>query len=172
MRSLTKIFILAAFFTTTAVLLLKSLGGSNARVLSFATEVTPIPAIPTPVPTSEPTAIPTSVPTAIPSPTVVPQPQYSQEQIHGFIERFSSQYGVDPNVMRYIAICESGFNPKAVNGPYFGLYQFGATSWVTNRKAMGEDADTSLRFNAEEAVQTAAYVVSIGKGWVWPNCFP
>ena len=35
---------------------------------------------------------------------------------------------------------------------------------------MGEDKNNDLRFNAEEAVQTAAYVLSINQAYIWPNC--
>ena len=99
-------------------------------------------------------------------------PPVSPQEIHAFIERFSAQYGVDPNVMRHIAVCESGFNPLAINGPYIGLYQFGKSGWISNRQALGENTDTDLRLSAEESVQTAAYIISIGKGSLWPNCFP
>ena len=37
---------------------------------------------------------------------------------------------------------------------------------------MGEDPDISLRYNAEEAVQTAAYNLSINNAGIWPNCAP
>jgi hypothetical protein len=185
MRKLVKIFVIAASLSALLTLGFKFLSRDEVQVLSLAIELTPTPTI-TPVPTKEPTQvpspspeptkIPTPLPTAISTPvpteTPIPQPQYSQEQIHGFIERFSAQYGVDPNVMRHIANCESGFNAAAVNGPYTGLYQFGKTAWVSNRSIMGEDTDSALRLNAEEAAQTAAFMVSIGKGGIWPNCFP
>lgn len=89
-----------------------------------------------------------------------------------FIERFASQYSVDPNVLRHIATCESGFNANARNGPYAGLYQFGNSSWKSNRILMGEDTDPDLRYNAEESVQTAAYIISRGIKNIWPNCYP
>jgi len=37
---------------------------------------------------------------------------------------------------------------------------------------MGEETDANLRFNAEEAVQTAAYVLKENKAYIWPNCLP
>ena len=40
------------------------------------------------------------------------------------------------------------------------------------RKEFGEDTDPNLRFNAEEAIQTAAYGLSKGKSALWPNCTP
>lgn len=133
----------------------------------------------TPAPTETPTPKPTpktlrsSKPTAkAATPTPVPQPTFTHEQIYGFTERFGSQYGVDPNVLRYIALCESEFRPGARNGPYYGLYQFGAVTWSNFRKQMHEDPSPDLRTNAEEAVQTAAYALSLGKRGIWPNCYP
>lgn len=125
---------------------------------------------PTPSPTPEPTVTPS--PTPKPTPTPVPQPVYSPQEIHSFIERFSGQYGVDPNVIRHIAVCESGFNPSVANLSYAGLFQFGPNTWINYRQLMGEDADTDLRFNAEEAVQTAAFAYSMGDARIWPNCTP
>lgn len=130
---------------------------------------TPSPTL-TPTPTFTPTPIPTSTPSL--TPTSVPQPYYSQEQIHSFIDRFSGQYGVDANVLRHIAICESGFNQKSSNDSYAGLFQFNPTTWINTRKEMGEDENIDLRFNAEESVQTAAYVLSVGRDNIWPNCIP
>jgi hypothetical protein len=152
---------------------------NNTYVLGYSTDVefniyptntpTPTPS-PTPTPTLTPTPIPTNTP--IPTPTSIPQPDYSQEQIHVLIERFSGQYAIDPNVLRHIATCESRFNQKAINKYYAGLYQFSSTTWTNLRIEMGEDENADLRFNAEEAVQTAAYALSVGKGNIWPNCIP
>jgi hypothetical protein len=96
----------------------------------------------------------------------------SSQEINGFIDLFAGQYGVNSNVLRHIAICESGFNPIATNGPYVGLYQFSAGTWNTYREKLGGNKNPDLRINAEEAVQTAAYIVSIGKSSIWPNCLP
>ena len=120
--------------------------------------------------TSTPTTVPTNTPT--PTPTHIPQPVVSSEEIHKLMERFAGQYGVDVNVLRHIATCESGFNPSAVNSGYVGLYQFNKTAWINNRRLMGEDQNPDLRFNAEESVQTAAYLISNGKRSLWPNCYP
>jgi len=150
---------------------------TETQVLSqevTATETpTPTPTE-TPLETPTPTAISTAkaTPSPTPTPTIIVQPQYSSQEINGFIERFSSQYGVDPNVVRYIAICESGFNPLAEVAGYAGLFQFGPVTWANIRKQIGEDTNPDLRFNAEEAAQTAAYALSQGKGAIWPNCTP
>ena len=86
--------------------------------------------------------------------------------------RFALQYGVDVNVLRHVAVCESGFNTNASNGPYAGLYQFSRIAWKSNRALMGEEVDFNLRFDAEEATQTAAFIISTGKTYLWPNCYP
>jgi hypothetical protein len=147
----------------------------ETKVLSETISLTPTPTE-TPTPTDTPT--PTATPTAslTPTPTKVPKlprptPAPSME-VYGMIERFSAQYSVDPNVMRHLAICESGFNSSAVNGAYIGLYQFGPVTWKNLRKEIGEDTNTNLRFSAEESTQTAAYALSLGKKGIWPNCAP
>lgn len=127
-----------------------------------------------PSPTTKPTPKETPSPTSTPTPatTPVPQPAFTSEQINGFIERFSAQYGVSPDILRHLALCESGFRYDAVNLSYYGLYQFGPTTWKNIRKEMGEDTNIDLRTNAEEAVQTAAYVLHVNKAYIWPNCTP
>lgn len=128
---------------------------------------------PSPTPTSSPSPTATArQATPKPTATAVPVPTFTSEQINSFIERFAAQYGVDPNVLRHIALCESGFDPLAENVGYAGLYQFGSITWKNFRKQIGEDPSVDLRFNAEEAVQTAAYAFSQGKMGIWPNCAP
>lgn len=139
------------------------------KVLAEST-VVPTPS-PTPTETPTPTPSLTPKPTKRPTPVPTPSPASSQE-INGFIDRFSSQYSVDPNAMRHIAICESGFNPNAVDGPYVGLFQFSPTTWRNIRVQIGEDTNINLRFSAEESAQTAAYALSKGKVGIWPHCEP
>ncbi len=111
-------------------------------------------------------------PTAVPSPTPKPAPKYTSEQIYRLMDRFAGQYGVDANVLRHIAVCESGFDPGAENLSYAGLFQFSPNTWIKYRKIMGEQTDPDLRLDAEEAVQTAAYVLSVNQASIWPNCTP
>lgn len=141
------------------------------KVLAVTTIITPSSS---PEITPELTPIPTPRVTATPKPTPspVPQPTFSSQQINEFISRFSSQYNVSPDILRYIALCESGFNPQAVKLSYAGLYQFGPVTWKNIRKEMGEDTDINLRFNAEEAVQTAAYTLHVNNAGIWPHCIP
>jgi len=119
-------------------------------------------------------AIPSGVVTLKLSPTkVIPTPSpAASKEINEYIDRFSSQFGIDPNVLRYVAICESGFRSNATNGKYAGLFQFDTTTWSNIRKEIGENPDERLRLSAEEAVQTAAYAISKGKERLWPNCIP
>lgn len=145
---------------------------SRNKVLSEATSIaTPTPLI---ISTPTPTPIPKSTPkpTPVKTPTPIPQPNFTSQEINGFIDRFAGQYGVSPDVLRYIALCESGFNPSAKKPSYLGLFQFGPSTWQNLRVEIGEDKDVNLRANAEEAVQTAAYAISIGKKGIWPNCYP
>lgn len=162
---------------TGEVITLFVMKNSELREKVLAVSVTPTPLLtpsptPLPSPTPTPTPAPTPKKTPKPTPTPVPQPKVTSQEINGFIERFSGQYGVDPNVIRHIAICESGFNPNAKNGQYIGLFQFGATTWKNLRAEFGEDPNPDLRTNAEEATQTAAYAFSKGKRGIWPNCAP
>lgn len=148
-------------------------GRSEAAVLSARVE-SPLP-VNTPEPTLTPSPTLKPTPTNIPTPTLTPTPTIlpvSSEQINGFIEQYARVYSVDPNRLRHIAICESGFNPAAVNGPYAGLYQFMSKTWSSNRAFLGEDPDPGLRLKAEEAVQTAAYLLSTKGSAFWPNCQP
>jgi len=148
----------------------------NSKPQVLAENSTPTPTItPIPSPTETPSPEPTATPkpkTPTPSPTPTPVPTFTSQQINEFIERFGAQYNIDPNVLRHIAICESGFKPLAVNGPYEGLYQFGSITWQNYRKKMGENSDPALRTNAEEAIQTAAYALSLNNSGIWPNCAP
>lgn len=149
---------------------------SEPKVLSNNVVESPSPTpteSPIPSPTPSPTPKPTKTPNPTPSDTPVPIPPLSsEEETSGFIERFAGQYNVDPNVLRHIAVCESGFNPHAVNGAYIGLYQFGPITWQENRVLIGEDPDPILRYSAEESVQTAAFLLATRGRRFWPNCNP
>jgi hypothetical protein len=146
------------------------------KVLAETSATSPMPsASPEPTPIESPTPLPTPSPTPKPSAVETPPTPkqiYSSEQINGFIDRFAGQYAVDPNVLRHIAICESGFNPLAYRAGYAGLYQFGSATWKNLRVKIGENTNPDLRFDAEEAAQTAAYALSIGDKVIWPNCQP
>jgi soluble lytic murein transglycosylase-like protein len=147
-------------------LYLKNPQKPQEKVLAVATVLTPSPT-PEITASPSPSPLPTITPTPIPTPSPLPP-----GEINVLIDRFSSQYSVDPNVMRHIAICESGFNPNAKKLSYVGLFQFGPATWQNIRKEIGEDTNINLRYSVEESVQTAAYSLSKGKRGIWPNCAP
>jgi len=122
------------------------------------------PPLPSPTPPAE-----RPKPTPTPTPTVT---KYSAEEIYHMIDSYSGQSGVNPNVIRHIAICESGFNPLAINGQYAGLFQFDALTWKNTRLLQHLDPNPSLRLDAVQAIQTAVYLVSTHRGTLWPNCYP
>jgi soluble lytic murein transglycosylase-like protein len=70
--------------------------------------------------------------------------------LDGLISHYSSHYGVPESLVRRVIQRESGYNPKARNGAYYGLMQI---SHATAR-SMGYsgspggllDADTNLRY--------------------------
>jgi soluble lytic murein transglycosylase-like protein len=121
---------------------------------------TPTPTVALPTATPEPTAIPTPAPTNPPAP-----------ELEAMFDKYSSEYGADKELMKKIARCESGFNTTSNNsGMYLGMYQFSSSTWSANRNRMGLDPNPDLRTNPEEAIRTAAYMISKGGQGHWPNC--
>lgn len=141
---------------------------------------TPLPTlIPTQSPTKEP--IPTPSPTILPQPTIVPTPIstivpaptlpiVAPQDLEPLFIEFSSQYGVDVNLLKQIADCESHFNPAVVNGPYAGMFQFTEGLWVKYRTLMNKDPNPDLRFGARESIETAAYIIANKGSGAWPVC--
>lgn len=155
--------------------------GESTTLLSPLEGIDKLPVL-TPVPTATPSAevtstpsptkVPTPKPTRKPTPTPKPQPKFTSEEIYGFTEKYGILYAVNPNVIRHLVLCESGFNPSARNSIYAGLFQFDTQTWTYYRQKMGLDADADLRYHAEEAVRTGTYILSLGKTGLWPNCYP
>lgn len=98
------------------------------------------------------------------------QPPVAPVELELLFDKYCGEYGLDKAIMKKIADCESHFNPQAVNGPYGGMYQFLASTWVANRQAMGLDPNPDLRFDAEESIKTAAYKISRDGTGAWPVC--
>lgn len=147
---------------------------TSRRIISFfispTPTMTPLPtATPTPTPsptnTPTPTPLPTATPSPLPTPTSMPQSSYESD-----FDSASSLYNVNKDKLKKIAMCESGINPAAVNGPYGGMFQFTSETWVSTRRQMGRDENPELRFNAKESIDTAAYKISIGGENAWANC--
>ena len=129
---------------------------------------TPTPS-PTLSPTSTPSPRPTATPTTIPTPTPTQKP-FTQEQLDGLLTQYANHDSVDRSLLRQIAACETGFRANATNWIYGGMYQFSPNTWSANRRTMGADPNPDLRFNAEESIKTAAFVLSTRGPSAWPNC--
>ena len=69
------------------------------------------------------------------------------------IAKYSAQYNVPEALVRRVIVRESGYNPKARNGPYYGLMQISyatAQSMGYRGAASGLlDADTNLRYSVK-----------------------
>lgn len=96
----------------------------------------------------------TEEPTAV-SGTAVSEPTREQpgEGVESLIEKYSSQYGLNPNFAKAVLYQESGFDPNAQNSSSgaAGLGQFMQSTWDAVAEQMGEesgdrfDIDTSAR---------------------------
>lgn len=93
-------------------------------------------------------------------------------ELDALFQKYGAEYGVSWEKLKAIAKCESGFNAAVVskNGLYGGLFQYVASTWSGTRKQMGLDPNPDLRFNAEEAIRTTAYKISVGGTGPWPHC--
>lgn len=90
----------------------------------------------------------------------------------GVFDQYSAQFGVDKTVLKKIAWCESHYNAgsQSKSGAYGGMYQFSASTWASTRQAMGADPNPDLRFDANEAILTAAFKIAAGGIRAWPVC--
>lgn len=121
-------------------------------------------------PTLEPQVLGAATEAAVPAVTEAPVVYDGNSNAAALIDKYAAEYGVDSAMMKKIAQCESGMRAEAVNGPYAGIYQFLASTWSSNRAAMGEDTSPALRYNLEEAVKTAAFKMSRDGFGAWPAC--
>jgi hypothetical protein len=124
---------------------------------------------PTPSPTPTPTPTNTPTPTITNTPTPTPVPVTSQ-QLDDWFTSYANHYSVDRSLLWRIAVCETGLRPNATNWIYGGLFQFSPNTWIANRALMGMDSNPDLRFNPEESIRTAAFVLSTRGAGAWPNC--
>ncbi|MGH7203605.1 MAG: transglycosylase SLT domain-containing protein [Candidatus Levyibacteriota bacterium] len=143
---------------------------NNPQVLAASTKATDTETTPV---TPEPTTAPIVTPT-IPSPTPTPLPQPTiavATDLESLFSEYSNTYHVSEDLLKHIARCESGFNPTSNNsGMYLGMFQFSAGTWSSNRNRMGLDPNADLRTDPEEAIRTAAYVISVSGTGAWPVC--
>lgn len=128
-------------------------------------EVLGIVVIPTSTPTPTPTPTHTPIPTPTNSPTPMPASAYEE-----YFDEYSKKYGVDKDVIKKIAYCESGGNPGATNGEYGGMFQYAVSTWEATRREMGADPNPDLRFGARESIETTAFKLSRAGNGAWKNC--
>jgi hypothetical protein len=95
---------------------------------------------------------------------------YPESQYEAWFEQYGSQFGVEPELLKKIAYCESHYNPGAQNGPYGGMYQYLDSTWQATRNLMGLDPDPNLRFDAEQSIMTSAFKIKAGGIRAWPVC--
>jgi hypothetical protein len=88
-------------------------------------------------------------------------PAVNPSGMDGLIGRYSAEYNVPEALIRRIIVRESGYNPRARNGPYYGLMQIRydtAQSMGYRGPAAGLlDADTNLRYGVKYL--SGAYMV-------------
>jgi len=137
-------------------------------------EISPVK-VPTITPTDTPTPTITPIPTITPTPTIIPSltPHpiiIVSEDLEELFSKYSSEYGVNEELLKRIADCESSLNPDAETKNYAGLFQFAQPIWIQTRNLMGRNPDTGLRLDAEESIRTAAYLIAQGHLSLWPNC--
>lgn len=148
----------------------------------YLTQITPTP-LPTPTPTivitATPTITPTLVPTKTPTPTINPTPTniptptlppVTSTQLDEWFTTYSATFSVDRQKLWQIAVCESNLRPHAKNGDYGEMYQFSTGTWKSTRQRMNLDSNPELRFNPEEAIKSAAFLLSTRGHSPWPNC--
>lgn len=80
----------------------------------------------------------------------VEAPSSSRPAVDGLIGKYAQMYGVPESLVRRVVARESGFNPGARNGPYYGLMQIrhdtARTMGYTGEASGLLDADTNLRY--------------------------
>lgn len=108
-------------------------GGATAALASFA--------MPTPA---------GHVPKAAAVPEAPSAMGYADGSLDPLIVHYSHEYGVPESLVRRVIERESGYNPAARNGPYYGLMQISHAT-ATGQGYRGSpsgllDAETNLRF--------------------------
>lgn len=139
------ILVLAVFVSGCSMAGLKPLPGNKSASAAIAAAA-PVAAMPTPA-GHVPKAV--NVPRAG-SEMLLGFAASERGSLDGLISHYASAYSVPESLVRRVIVRESGYNPAARNGPYYGLMQI---SYATARgmgfpgEASGLlDAETNLRF--------------------------
>ncbi len=139
------ILVLAVFVSGCSMAGLKPLPGNKSASAAIAAAA-PVEAMPTPA-GHVPKAV--NVPRAG-SDMLLGFAASERGSLDGLISHYSKEYSVPESLVRRVIVRESGYNPAARNGPYYGLMQ------ISNATARGMgfsgepasllDAETNLRF--------------------------
>lgn len=79
------------------------------------------------------------------------------------IHAAAAEFGLDPDYLLSVAVCESTLNPNAYNpAGYHGLFQFDHTTWAAYGYGSIYDPTAQAR--------TAARLLAAGQSSRWPNC--
>ena len=74
----------------------------------------------------------------------------SRGELDGLIAHYADQYDVPEHLVRRVIVRESGYNPAARNGPYYGLMQISQATargmGFSGEAAALLDAETNLRY--------------------------
>lgn len=173
---LTAFFLLIAGSITISYFLFAKNHNAILNPLSKNSSAKILGAISTPAPTPTPTNTPFPTPTPIPpTPTATQTPTLTPiiiapANLEELFAKYSNEYSIDKELMKRIAHCESGLNPAAATSLYGGLYQFSEFLWISTRTLTGHNSDPNIRFNAEESIRTAAFMISQNHLEIWPNC--
>jgi hypothetical protein len=151
---------------------------SSPQVLATVVEASPTPdpsssPSPTATPDTKPTPAPIATPSPIPKLAVTPAPsplRAAAGEMDTWFNEFAASESVSVELLRKIAVCESGYNQFSRNGIYGGMFQFSSSTWQSTRRAMNVDPNPDLRFDAREAIRSAAFRLATLGSAAWPNC--
>ncbi len=156
--------------TTQAVIPMVHINTTESSTTSSQLSPTHIPTL-IPTPTNIPMPIIPIIPlTIIPTLTPAPLITLQQSNYESLFDQYSQEYGVDRELMKRIAKCESRINPGSKNGIYGGMFQFAEQTWISTRNQIGLDPNPDLRFSAQDAIQAAAFKISRGGIGAWRGC--
>ena len=94
-----------------------------------------------------------------------------QNDLERLIWEAADKYGIDYDIMYFLAKCESGLKHDNRYGDHnlaYGLYQWHQSSWNLYNKKFGTNLD---RKNIYDQAMMTARVLSIGGQKNWTNCF-
>ncbi len=88
---------------------------------------------------------------------------WTEEEIIATIGAAAIEFGLSPDYLESVAMCESTFNPLAFHSyGYHGLFQFDLVTW--------SEFGYGYIYEPEAQARTAAMLLARGEHSRWPNC--